>query len=117
MRSDSISDGLGVSDCEFAREEVISSIAHLQRSKSVWDKDKTPRRPIVRREGAAGGLVRTRGRNALLQNGVFESLGRAEADNRLGLDLYCFASGRIATHAGFAVCFHRATDAGDDELA
>src|SRR5277367_1025276 len=53
----------------------------------------------------------------LFQNGVFESLGRAEPDNRLRLDLDCFAGSWVASHARLAVRFHCATQSGNDKLA
>lgn len=63
-----------------------------------------------------GGFAESMGRAVLLQDGVLESLRRAQADNGLGLDLDRFTRRRVAAHASLAMCLHSATDIGDDEL-
>jgi hypothetical protein len=44
----------------------------------------------------------------LLQNGVFQDLGRTQKDNRLGRDLDRFAGLGITAHAGFAMSIYDA---------
>src|SRR5580693_1446048 len=53
----------------------------------------------------------------LLQDGVFERLCRAQANNRLGLDLDGFTRLRVTAHARLAVRFHGAADVRNYELA
>jgi hypothetical protein len=53
----------------------------------------------------------------LLEDGVFQHLGRPQTDDGLGLDLDRFAGLGIAAHARFAMCLYNAADAWDDELA
>src|SRR5262245_65068479 len=52
----------------------------------------------------------------LLQDGVFQSLGRAQTHHGLCLDLDCFAGLRIAAHARLAVRLDHAPDSRDYEL-
>src|SRR5215510_11338285 len=52
----------------------------------------------------------------LLQDGVFQSLGRAQTHHGLCLDLDCLAGLRIAAHARLAMRLDHAPDSRDDEL-
>src|SRR5262249_53317460 len=52
----------------------------------------------------------------LLQDGVFQGLGRAQAHHGLRLDLDCFAGLGIAAHARLAMRLDHAPDSRDDEL-
>src|SRR5580658_5440770 len=95
----------------------------MRMAMSTGTKDKTPKRPIQprgREEGRGGfaaKLLAQCARAELLQYGVFERLGRAQADHSLGLDLDRFARGGVAAHARLTVRFHRASDTRDHELA
>src|SRR3989442_15708293 len=53
----------------------------------------------------------------LLQNGVFERLGWAQADYRLRLDLDLFTGLGVAPHAGLAMRLYDAADARNHKLA
>src|SRR5664279_5408031 len=50
-------------------------------------------------------------------NDVLGSLGYAELDNGLGLDLDGRAGLRVAADAGLALCLYEPADAGDDKYA
>src|SRR5208282_1241284 len=50
-------------------------------------------------------------------NDVLRSLGYAELDDGLGLDLDGFTGLGVAANAGLALSLHQAADAGDDEDA
>src|SRR5262249_31144171 len=52
----------------------------------------------------------------LLQDGVFQGLGRAQAHHGLCLDLDCFAGLRIAAHARLTMRLDHAPDSRNDEL-
>src|SRR5260370_16327836 len=53
----------------------------------------------------------------ILQNGVFERLGWAQADYRLRLDLDLFTGLGVAPHAGLAMRLYDAADARNHKLA
>jgi hypothetical protein len=53
----------------------------------------------------------------LLQNGVFQHLSGAEADDGLGLNLDLFAGLGVAAHARLAMSLHDATNSRNDKFA
>jgi len=57
------------------------------------------------------------GERNYFRNGILQHLRRAQADNRLGLDLDLFAGLGVAAKARLAMSLYNATDPGNDELA
>jgi len=102
-----------------AREEEgsFSGISARAFSEVLAKKEKPPAAWLNQAAGASQFRILPAGRENLLEYGVFQHLGWAQADNRLGFDLDLFASLRIAADARLAVCFYDAADSGNDKLS